>query len=70
MKIIPEHNENIAKMSFATVYPLYIAKVERKGRTKAELLKVIEWLTGYDKKNCMNLLRCKQLLKHFSKRQH
>ncbi len=35
-------------MSFATVFPLYVAKVERKGRTKAELLQVIEWLTGFN----------------------
>ena len=35
-------------MSFASVYPLYLAKVERKGRTKAELDAVIEWLTGFD----------------------
>jgi hypothetical protein len=34
--------------SFASVYPLYLAKVERKGRTKAELDQVIEWLTGFD----------------------
>jgi len=34
--------------SFASVYPLYVTKVERKGRTKAELDQVIEWLTGYD----------------------
>lgn len=37
-------------MSFARVYPLYIAKVERKGRTKAEVDEVIRWLTGYSKK--------------------
>jgi hypothetical protein len=37
----------MAKMSFATVFPLYVAKVERKGRTKTELLQVIEWLTGF-----------------------
>ncbi len=35
-------------MSVASVYPLYVAKVERKGRTKAELDQVIEWLTGFD----------------------
>ncbi len=35
-------------MSFASVYPLYLAKVERKGRTQAELDEVIEWLTGFD----------------------
>lgn len=38
----------IFKMSFASVYPHYVAKVERKGRTKAELQLVIEWLTGFD----------------------
>jgi hypothetical protein len=41
-------NEGIAKMSFASVYPLYLAKVEKKGRTKEELHQVIGWLTGYD----------------------
>lgn len=41
-------NTRIFKMSFASVYPLYITKVERKWRTKAELDEVIEWLTGYD----------------------
>ncbi len=40
----------IYSMSFAKVYPLLLAKVERKGRTKAELDRVIEWLTGYDGK--------------------
>ncbi|WP_248152011.1 DUF2200 domain-containing protein [Microbacterium aoyamense] len=38
----------IYTMSFASVYPLYIQKVERKNRTKAELDEVIEWLTGFD----------------------
>jgi hypothetical protein len=41
-------NTKIFKMAFATVYPLYIAKVERKGRTKQEVDTVIQWLTGYD----------------------
>jgi len=48
MNTTPEHNKRMAKMSFATVFPLYVAKVERKGRTKAELLQVIEWLTGFN----------------------
>lgn len=48
MKVTPEHNERIAKMTFASVYPLYVNKVEKKGGTKDELLQVIEWLTGYD----------------------
>lgn len=47
----PGTEERIAKMTFASVYPHYVAKVEKKGRTKEELHKVIEWLTGYgDKK--------------------
>lgn len=42
-------NERAYKMSFASVYPLYIAKVERKGRTKKEVDEIIYWLTGYTK---------------------
>ena len=42
-------NSRIYKMSFASVYPLYIKKVERKGRAKAEVDEIIFWLTGYDK---------------------
>ena len=48
MKTTPEHNEKFVKMTFASVYPHYLNKVERKGKTKAELLQVIEWLTGFD----------------------
>ena len=40
------HDQRMAQMTFATVYPLYVAKVERKGRTVAELNEVISWLTG------------------------
>jgi hypothetical protein len=40
--------ERIAKMKLSTVYPLYLAKVEKKGRTKAELDQVVSWLTGFD----------------------
>lgn len=48
MNTTPEHNEKFVKMTFASVYPHYINKVERKGKTKAELFQVIEWLTGFD----------------------
>ncbi len=44
----PEHDARIAKMKLSTVYPLYVAKVEKKGRLEAELHQVIEWLTGFD----------------------
>ncbi len=43
-----KHDERFAKMTFATVYPLYLKKVESKGRTKEELNKVIHWLTGFN----------------------
>jgi len=48
MNTTPEHDARIAKMTFASVYPHYIRKVESKGRTKEELDQVIEWLTGYE----------------------
>ena len=56
MKVTPEHNARIAKMTFATVYPLYMTKVERKGRTREELNQVIEWLTGFDEKKLQELI--------------
>ncbi len=46
----PEHDARIASMTFASVYPHYVTKVEKKGRTKDELHQVIEWLTGFDDK--------------------
>ena len=42
------HNQRMAELTFASVYPHYVAKVEKKGRTKAELHEVISWLTGFD----------------------
>ena len=42
------HDIRIAKLTFAEVFPHYVAKIEKKGRTKLELLHVIEWLTGFD----------------------
>ena len=48
--------ERIAKMTFASIYPLYVAKVEKKGRTKKELHEVIKWLTGYDEKKLKSLI--------------
>jgi hypothetical protein len=51
------HNERFAKMTFASVYPLYLTKVERKGRTKEELHQVIQWLTGFDNKKLQELIK-------------
>jgi hypothetical protein len=64
----PEHNERIAKMTFASVYPLYLTKVERKGRTKEELHQVITWLTGFDEKILHQLIDEKVTFKTFFER--
>lgn len=48
--------KRVANMSFATVYPLYLSKIEKKGRTKAELHQVIFWLTGYTEKQLEKIL--------------
>jgi len=50
-------NQRIAKMTFASVYPMYLAKVEKKGRTEEELRQVIAWLTGFDNKKLQELIR-------------
>jgi len=50
-------NNRIAKMTFASVYPLYLAKVEKKGRTKEELHQIIQWLTGFDNKKLQELIK-------------
>jgi hypothetical protein len=59
------HDERIAKMSFASVYPLYLAKVERKGRTKEELDQVITWLTGFDNGQLKHLMEKKVTFEAF-----
>ena len=48
MNTANNHDERIAKMIFGSVYPHYLAKIEKKGRTKEELHQVIEWLTGFN----------------------
>jgi hypothetical protein len=50
------HNQRIAKMLFSSVYPLYLIKVEKKGRSKEELDQIIEWLTGFDNKKLQELI--------------
>ncbi|MEM9186557.1 MAG: DUF2200 domain-containing protein [Planctomycetota bacterium] len=57
MKKPPQSSvERFAKMTFASVYPLYVAKVEKKGRSKAELHEVIQWLTGFDEPKLRSLI--------------
>jgi len=55
----------VYRMSFASVYPLYIAKVERKGRTKQELHTIIHWLTGYDDKSLQQVIEKKVDFENF-----
>lgn len=57
MKTTKEHDERIANMTFASVYPHYVAKVEKKGRTIEELQQVISWLTGFNVKDLQRLIR-------------
>lgn len=65
MKTTPEHDNRIAKMTFASVYPHYISKVESKGRTKEELHQVIEWLTCFDEKKLKQLIEEKVTFEKF-----
>lgn len=51
-----QQDERIANMTFGSVYPLYLAKVEKKGRTKQELDEVIQWLTGFDAATIQRLI--------------
>lgn len=62
-----KHDERIAKMTFASVYPMYLTKVENKGRTKEELHQIIEWLTGYDEKKLQELIEEKVTFEIFFK---
>lgn len=68
MTTTPEHDARMANMTFASVYPHYVNKVERKGRTKAELHQVIEWLTGFDEPQLMELLNEKVNFETFFRR--
>lgn len=65
MKNTSTQNERIAKMIFASVYPMYLEKVKKKGRTKEELHQVIEWLTGFDNAKLEKLISDKVTFETF-----
>lgn len=65
MKTTKEHDARIANMTFASVYPLYIAKVEKKGRTVEELHQVISWLTGFNPKDLQRLIENEATIEQF-----
>ena len=68
MKPTDEHNEKIAKLTFSSVYPHYLVKVEKKGRTKEELHQVITWLTGFNDKALQKQIDEKVTFEQFFKR--
>ncbi len=65
MKNSKNHDDRIAKMTVASVYPHYLTKVEKKGRTKAELHQVIEWLTTYDETKLSELIESEVTFEDF-----
>jgi hypothetical protein len=65
MNTTDTHNQRIAKMTFASVYPHYVTKVEKKGRTKEELHQVIKWLTGFDERKLQELIEQKVTFETF-----
>lgn len=65
MTTTPEHDQRIAAMTFASVYPHYVTKVVSKGRTTAELHQVIRWLTGFDEKKLKEFIDTKVTFKTF-----
>lgn len=65
MSTSPEHDSRIAKMTFASVYPHYVTKVEKKGRTIQELHQVIEWLTGFNETKLQQLIDQKVTFESF-----
>ena len=67
MKKAYNQDEQIAKMTFAAVYPHYLSKVEKKGRTKEELYQVIEWLTAYNAKKIQQCIEEKTTFEMFFK---
>ena len=65
MKNTSHHDERFAKMTFASVYPHYVTKVEKKGRTKEELHEVTKWLTGFNEKKLQEQIEKKVTFEKF-----
>jgi len=68
MQDTSHHDEQFAKMTFASVYPHYVTKIERKGRSKEELHQVIKWLTGYTDKRLEKLIKDEVTFEGFFKK--
>lgn len=68
MKVTPEKNEKVEQMIFASIYPLYLNRLVKNGRTKAEFNQVIEWFTGYNEVELQTLIDEKVTFKFFFER--
>ncbi len=67
MKVTDKHNERVANMIFGSVYPHYINRIVKNGRTEEELHQVIEWLTGFDSKKLQKVIDDKVTIEQFFK---
>ena len=65
MKTTSKHDKRMASLTFASVYPLYLKKIEKKNRNKEELLQVIHWLTGFNEKKIVELIDAEVTFKEF-----
>jgi hypothetical protein len=65
MKVTVEKNEKVATMIFASIYPLYLNRLEKNGRTKEELDQVIKWFTGFDENALETLIEQKASFRAF-----
>ena len=65
MKVTAEKNEKVANMIFASIYPLYLNRLEKNGRTEEELKQVIKWFTGFDQDTLQALIDEKATFRTF-----
>ncbi len=70
MKDTSHHDEKFARMTFSSVYPLYLAKVEKKGRSESELHQVIQWLTGFDERAIQEQIESQSTFEQFFQQAH
>tara|TARA_B110000003_G_scaffold221904_1_gene222006 strand:- start:186 stop:554 length:369 start_codon:yes stop_codon:yes gene_type:complete len=68
MKVTAEKNEKVANLIFSTIYPLYLDRLKKNGRTKKELNQVIEWLTGFNENELEQLIENKVTFRTFFKK--
>ncbi|MDA9550368.1 DUF2200 domain-containing protein [Flavobacteriaceae bacterium] len=68
MKVTAEKNERVANLIFSTIYPLYLNRLKKNGRTKKELNQVIEWLTGFNENELQELIENKVTFRTFFKK--